>query len=130
MIEFISVLGTSILGAQICFYLIHDRRMSTVRASSGSTLAFAILIGLLPIPFITTLRAAFFGATFVGMSDRSRLGRRRVLLASFIFSVIFTLLVPLFKGFGGTLGTAAFISSSAAFLFHKLAKKFIPLEPS
>jgi uncharacterized membrane protein len=107
-----SVLLIAILGAEITFYLIHKKHISTVRASSASTLIFAVSAVALQLPFGNVLPAAFFGATFVGMTDKSRLGAKRVFAASLIFGLIFTFLIPFAQGFGGGLGAAAFVSCS------------------
>ena len=111
----ISVILVSILGAQVTFHLTHKGRIPVVRASSASTLIFSLLIGLSNIPFVAVLQAAFFGATFVGMTDKARLGWKRVFVASLIFGVIFIFLIPLAQGIGGGLGAAAFVSSAAAY---------------
>ncbi|WP_373997818.1 hypothetical protein [Bdellovibrio bacteriovorus] len=118
----LSVILVSVLGAQATFYLIHERRISTVRASSGPTLLFALIVSLLPITFITTLQAAFFGSTFVGMTDKSRMGKKRVLVSSVIFALIYSFLVPLAKGIGGGLGAAAFVSCAIVFLLAKIVR--------
>jgi hypothetical protein len=57
------------------------------------------------------------------MTDKSRMGRKRVLIASLLFGLIFTFLIPFAEGIGGGLGTAAFLSSSCTYLLGKLAKK-------
>jgi hypothetical protein len=119
------VLLSAILGAQVTYFLIHKRHMPTVRASSGPALMFALLVGTLNIPFVGALQAAFFGATFVGMTDKSRLGWKRVFLASVIFGLIFTFLIPFAKGIGGGLGAAAFVSSAVVYTIGKIVKKLI-----
>lgn len=119
----LSVLAVAVLGAEITFFLIHKAHWPTVRASSAATLVFASLIGLLHVPFVGALQAAFFGATFVGMTDKSRLGWKRVLLASLIFGMIFVFLIPLAQGFGGGLGAAAFVSSSVIYSVSKVLMK-------
>lgn len=119
----ISVLLVSILGAEITYHLIHKFHQPTVRASSLSALLFALAISAMNISFGGALQAAFFGATFVGMTDKSRLGWKRVFVASLIFGLIFVFLIPLAKGIGGSLGTAAFVSSSAVYLLGKVVLK-------
>jgi hypothetical protein len=117
------VLLASMLGAQITYFLIHKRQMPTVRASSGPALIFSLLVGTLNVPFVGALQAAFFGATFVGMTDKSRLGWKRVFFASIIFGLIFTFLIPFAKGIGGGLGAAAFVSSAVSYVIGKVIKK-------
>lgn len=119
------VLIASVLGAEITYHLIHKSHWPTVRASSAPTLIFAMLVGTLSIPFVGALQAAFFGATFVGMTDKSRLGWKRVLIASLIFGLLFTFLIPLAKGIGGGLGAAAFVSSAAVYALTKAARPWL-----
>lgn len=118
----LTVILVSILGAQTTFYLIHEKRFSTVRASSGPTLLFALIVSLWPLTFVTTLQAAFFGATFVGMTDKSRMGKKRVLISSVIFALIYSFLVPMVKDVGGGLGAAAFVSCAVVFLLAKAVR--------
>lgn len=117
------LIAASILGAEITYYLIHKRKWPAVRASSAPSLVFAVLIGFTNLPFVLGLQAAFFGATFVGMTDKSRLGWKRVLLASVVFALILYYLIPLVKGFGGGLGAAAFVSSAAIYTVDKIFRR-------
>lgn len=121
----LSVLLVAAIGAELTFYLIHKKHVSTVRASSASTLLFALSALVLQLPFGNVLPAAFFGATFVGMTDKSRLGSKRVFAASMIFGMIFTFLIPLAQGFGGGLGAAAFVSCAFVHLAGKAMIKFM-----
>jgi hypothetical protein len=119
----LSVLLVAALGSGLTFYLIHKKHVSTVRASSASTLVFALSALVLQLPFGNVLPAAFFGATFVGMTDKSRLGAKRVFAASMIFGLIFTFLIPLAQGFGGSLGAAAFVACSVVHVAGLLMSK-------
>lgn len=128
----LGVLLVAVIGAQLTFFLIHKKHISTVRASSASTLIFAVAAWALQFPFGNVLPAAFFGATFVGMTDKSRLGAKRVFAASLIFGLIYTFLIPLAQGFGGGLGAAAFVSCAVVdltgrFLLKVLSRDVNPL---
>lgn len=103
------------LGAETTFALIHRFRFSTIRASTISTLVFAGLVYLAQFPEPRVLQAAFFGATFVGMTDRSRMGWKRVLIASQIFALCYLFLVPFAQGVGGGLGAVAFLSCAIVY---------------
>lgn len=116
---FLMILVVSVVGAEVTFWLIHHKHLSTVRASSAATLIFCLLTMGITSPLIAPLQASFFGATFVGMTDKSRLGWKRVFLASLLFGLFFYFLIPLAHGIGGGLGAAAFVSCS---LIHLLAK--------
>ena len=122
MIQLLIALA-SLAGAQVTFYLIHKKRLSPVRASSAATLAFALATVLLHYPFITSLQAAFFGATFVGMTSNSRMGRKRLCLAALLFAAIFTCILPSLRGLGGGLGSAAFVASSMVYFVEKALRR-------
>jgi len=109
-VKVIVVCLVAALGAEITFTLIHRFRFSTIRASTLSTLIFAGGIFLANFPDQRVLQAAFFGATFVGMTDKSRLGWKRVLIASQVFALCYIFLIPLAQGVGGGLGASAFLS--------------------
>lgn len=121
----LGVLLVAAIGAEITFYLIHKKHVSTVRASSAATLSFALAAAALNLPFGNVLPAAFFGATFVGMTDKSRMGAKRVFAASVIFGLIFTFLIPLAQGFGGGLGAAAFVSCSVVHFAGRFMMKLL-----
>ena len=125
MIVHVLVMLASVLGAQSTFYLIHHKQFSTVRASSGSTLIFALVTSVFSFSFIPVLQASFFGATFVGMTSKSRMGRKRVLVASLAFALIFIFVLPSLKGLGGGLGTAAFVSTTGVYLVSQVWRKFL-----
>ncbi|WP_148278830.1 hypothetical protein [Bdellovibrio bacteriovorus] len=117
------VMLLSFLGAELTFFLIHRYHFPTVRASSGLTLVFAGFLALFNLPFVGVLQAAFFGATFVGMTDRSRMGWKRVFLASQIYGLIYFFLIPFARGFGGGLGAAAFVSIATVYSADKILRK-------
>ncbi|WP_413580910.1 hypothetical protein [Bdellovibrio sp. HCB288] len=117
------VLLVSILGAQATYFLIHHKHWPTVRASAFPALLFVIFLRLSGVNWDGALQGAFFGATFVGMTDKSRLGWKRVLVASLVYGVIFTFLIPLARGVGGGLGAAAFASCSVVYILTNFAKK-------
>ncbi|UOF01538.1 hypothetical protein [Bdellovibrio reynosensis] len=115
---------TSLIGAQLTYFLIHKKHLTTVRASAAPALIFSVIITTLPIPFSAALRAGFLGATFVGMTDKSRLGWKRVAVASFIYGLVFYFLLPLVDGFGGGLGAAAFTSCGLVFFLDKAFRRY------
>ena len=124
MMNHLLVTLAAVLGAQVTFYLIQDKHVTPVRASSASTLIFALTTFILPFPFINALQASFFGSTFVGMTAKTRMGRKRVLGASLLFAAIFIFALPLFQGLGGGLGTAAFLASAAVHVAFRIFKKW------
>ncbi|XGC79812.1 hypothetical protein ACES2L_10770 [Bdellovibrio bacteriovorus] len=118
------ILISSVLGSQLTYFLVHKKHLTTVRASAAPALIFSLVVSSLPIPFAAPLRAGFLGATFVGMTDKSRLGWKRVFAASVIYGLVFYFLLPLVDGFGGGLGAAAFASCGFIFFLDKVFKKY------
>lgn len=124
MMNHLLVTLAAVIGAQATFYLIQEKHLSPVRASSASTLAFALVTLFLPVAFVTSMNASFFGSTFVGMTAKTRMGRKRVFGASLLFAVIFIFVLPYFQGLGGGLGTAAFIASAIVHATFRIFKKW------
>jgi hypothetical protein len=108
MIAFGLILLTCLAAAHLTYFLSHEKKMGPVRASSLATLAFIAFTFWIPFALIPKLQAAFFGASFVGMSDTSRLNEKQIVLASMIFSVCFYAISHFKVGLGGTLGATAF----------------------
>lgn len=112
------LLGTilvSLLGTHATYWLTHRRRMSSVRAAGLSSIAFVALAWASHWPFLLALQPAFFGATFVAMSEPFRLAEKRVLAAGVVFALILFGLQQIdflhfHGGLGGTLGGAAFVA--------------------
>ncbi len=90
-----------------------------VRASSLFTLIFIGLTFTLPFAVIPTLHAACLGASFVGMTEPTRLSRKELAFASLIFAFIFQFLIIYLKGFGGALGLSAFVSCLVTYFIFK-----------
>lgn len=124
MIMTAGIFAVAVIGAESTFSLIHRFKMSTIRASCLATLVFCGLLSLIPADFkVMPLQAAFFGATFVGMTDKSRMGAKRVLIASLLFALIYIFLIPLARGFGGGLGAAAFVSCAIIYSLSRYVFK-------
>ena len=104
------ILLISLLGAHVTYWLSHHTKMGAIRASALSTLVFVAVTSPFSFLILAKLQAAYFGATFVGMSDASRLGEKRILLAAVIFGAIFSFLLRFRGGIGGTLGASAFVA--------------------
>jgi hypothetical protein len=132
------ILLASLAGAHFTYLLCQKRGMNPVRASALLSLLFCVLASLaaqakasviasnldnLPIQ---SLQLAFFGGTFVGMSEARRLCERRVLLAGAVFAVVDYFLAEANPGIGGFFGLAAF----AACLIIAILKPMKPKETS
>lgn len=118
MVNFLIIL----LVSQIATQLTHN--YGTVRASAGFTLAFIGLTFAFPFAIVPTLHAVFLGSSFVGMTDPKRLSRVQLMIASFIFCLIFTFILGHLQGFGGTLGVSAFSACGITYFTWGFLKKF------
>ena len=112
------IIVASLVGAHSTFRLAQRPGLGAIRSS---TLASLLLVAL-TLPFgwvlVPKLQAAFFGASFVGMSDAKRLAEKHIFLAALIFSACFFGLSLLPISLGGSLGASAFLS---CLLTHALA---------
>lgn len=111
----IPTLFTALLGAHLTYWLTHRKKMNVIRAASLSSLTFIMIANILGSPILLSLRPAFFGSTFVAMSEPSRLSEKKVLCASIVFGIILYELqkvdfVHYRGGIGGTLGGTAFLA--------------------
>jgi len=108
-------------------------KISSVIASSGLTLIIFLITNLLGVKGLIdkqltgSIPAYFMGASFIGMSTKDVLSSIGLAgLAGAFFSIILFNISPLFKGFGGGLGTVACISvlmvTSVAKLINRLKK--------
>ena len=116
----LDIITVSLLGGGATFGLSRLPYSNAIRASSVSTLCFyGVLLCITNAETAQSLSAWFFGGSFVGMSDRSRLLWWEVLIASGIFGVLGALLLPLLEGVDGALGVCAFVSVVIVYLCRK-----------
>lgn len=123
---------TAILGASVTYWLNHDLRVGAIRASTGATLAFVLLTWPVSYAGIPVLRAAFFGATFVGMCTTERFTRRQVIVGAILYSLIYLLILSApgpVREPGGLLGTSAFLAGVAVAGFDWLWGKLVERNP-
>lgn len=113
------------LGSLGTYWLVHKRHTGAIRASSGLTLAFT---GFLYLASYTDpqINILFFGSTFVGMTDHSRMGYKRVLISSQLFLFFYSLISFYLGGLGGGLGASAFLACFMIFTIAKFVKKYSP----
>jgi len=107
---YLLIIAASLLGAHFTFRLAQGTHLGAIRSSTMASLLFVAVTtpsGWLLAP---KLQAAFFGASFVGMSDAGRLSERYILLAALIFSALFFAVSQLPISLGGSLGTSAFLA--------------------
>lgn len=108
--KFFLVLGLSVLSTQLTRWIIKEKELTPIRASTMLTLAFVLMTFPFEFEHKQLLQSAFLGATFVGMSDAGKMSEKRLFFASIFYSVIFCYILPYNIGLGGALGFAAFTS--------------------
>ncbi|MHA7944545.1 hypothetical protein ACJOV8_015820 [Formosa sp. 3Alg 14/1] len=106
---------TGILGATLTFYVNEHLKQGAVRASALLTLIVSLFFYYFPEvlnPYLTqNIPTAFIGASFVGMvSSKAIIHYRWLIIAGIIFSIIYINKSMFFQGYGGALGTSAFIA--------------------
>ncbi len=113
----------ALFGAVISYVLQHRFKQNAVFASAGPSLLFA----LVSIPLFSLgafYSAVFFSASFIGMSDRTRLKNVYwVILTGLVLGILYDLMTPLFNGAGGKLGTLALLSALIVFGFEKVVTR-------
>lgn len=92
-----------ISGVFITYSLNHFLSVSVVLAST--------LVGLLGGLFLKKYQVALYCGSFAGMVSLSLFGFVEVSILSLVCAFIYIMTKPLFKGYGGKLGTIAFMSS-------------------
>lgn len=118
--QFVSTLVVSLFGAVIPYWLVNKYNVSPVRASAIPSFIVAIPLQILPISgFIALVPVIFFGASFVGMSNKKVLGLGALFITSLLFGGVIHFILPLFNGYGGTLGTTACLCCLVGVLFQK-----------
>ncbi|MFG1492855.1 hypothetical protein [Halobacteriovorax sp. ZH4_bin.1] len=118
----ITAIGVSLIGALSTFHLSHFKKIGAVRASALLTLvAYAILYFI--VPNYEMMAVIFFGSTFVGMSCPTKMHNYTIIIGAVFFALFFQYLVPYLKGYGGALGTSAFLSVLVIQLVLYLGRK-------
>ncbi|PNW26086.1 hypothetical protein [Formosa algae] len=111
----IIIIITGILGATSTYYVNEHLKQGAVRASAILSLIVSLAFYCFPDVLNTYLTqnipAAFIGASFVGMVSSKAIHHYRwLIIAGIIFSVIYLNKSTFFRGYGGALGTSAFIA--------------------
>lgn len=124
----VATLLASLAGAQSTYTLAHKLKMNSIRAASTSSLVFVAIAYFSKNPLLLSLQPAFFGSTYVSMSEPHRLSEGKVMLAGTLFGVILLILqqsefVHFHGGIGGTLGGTAFIACILVYWLQYLLLK-------
>lgn len=100
------------LGVIVTYSMVHFLGLSAVLASG--------ITGLLGYVFLKKYEVAIYCGSFAGMVSVALFNYYEVAVLALVCGFIFILTKPLFAGYGGKLGTVAFMSSLITFsLFHE-----------
>lgn len=119
----IIIIITSILGATLTFYVSESLKQGAVKASA----LLALIVGLFFYIFPELLNAyltknipvVFIGASFIGMAaPKNHNNYRLLVIASILFSIVYINKSSFFNGYGGALGTLAFIALISALVLN------------
>ncbi len=113
----------SIIGGISTFYLSEKLKWGPVKSSAVLALFFSLIVYIInylyPINYAFYL-ALFYGSTFIGMTSNEVFSVKKIVFASILFGLIYSLANPYFNLAGGSLGTAACISVIVVYLAQKL----------
>jgi uncharacterized membrane protein YqgA involved in biofilm formation len=109
------IIISAILGATVTFYVSDKFKQSAVRSSALLSLIVGLIFHFSPEMFNAYLSKniplVFIGSSFIGMvSSKVQASYLRLAVAAILFSSVFINKSHFFEGFGGALGTLAFIS--------------------
>ncbi|WP_223177616.1 hypothetical protein [Psychroflexus maritimus] len=119
MLNHLILIFSSSLGAAAT-YMLHKNGLSVVVASCIVGLLGALFGHLFNLPHLALV---VFAGTFVGMTSTNLASLGLVVLGGLVCGIIYILSLKLFVGFGGKLGTTAFLSTLFVWgLFYLLQK--------
>ncbi|WP_299781612.1 hypothetical protein [uncultured Formosa sp.] len=124
----IIIIITGVLGATLTFYVNEHLSQGAVRASALLSLIVSLFFYCFPDvlnPYLTqNIPTAFIGASFVGMVSSKAISHYSwLIIAGIIFSIIYINKSTFFRGYGGALGTSAFIALLATMAIPLVFKK-------
>lgn len=125
----ITIILASVLGATVTFYVSEQLKQGPVRASALLSLTIGLFFYCFPnvlnVYLTQNIPLVFIGASFIGMASPK--GKNNYLLLAFaglLFSIVYINKSAFFKGYGGALGTLAFIALITTLFFaHLLTHK-------
>ncbi|MCH8534669.1 MAG: hypothetical protein LAT51_06330 [Flavobacteriaceae bacterium] len=120
MFNHLILILASSLGA-VATYLLHKNGLSVVVASCLIGLLGALLGHFFNLPHLALV---IFAGTFVGMTSVNVGSLGLVTLGGLVCGIIYILSLKLFVGFGGKLGTTAFLSTLVVWGLFYLMNKF------
>lgn len=106
-------------GCYLTRLLVAQKSVSSVRASSGITLLFALLIEQSSLDVNQIYLSSVLSGTLLGMTDAKRLADKELCLAAIIYWLIFMYVIALNPGLGGAFGLGSFVATVIVFNFKK-----------
>ncbi|QNK76198.1 MULTISPECIES: hypothetical protein [Winogradskyella] len=121
MNEFILIIS-GILGATLTFFISEKLRQGAVKASALLSLIVGLFFYCFPdllSPYLTKhIQIVFIGSSFIGMVSASTMKSYTLLaIAGTLFTIIYMSKKNVFNGYGGSLGTLAFVSLLSTMAF-------------
>ncbi|MFT5253434.1 MAG: hypothetical protein ACI87N_002471 [Flavobacteriales bacterium] len=115
MMNIVVIIMSGILGSTVTFYIGDKFKQSAVRSSALLSLIVALFFYFFPeilnAYLSKNIPLVFIGTSFIGMVSAKVQGSYfRLAVAGILFSTVYINKSHFFQGFGGALGTLAFIS--------------------
>ncbi|WP_298952727.1 hypothetical protein [uncultured Nonlabens sp.] len=113
--NYVIIIMVGIIGSVFTYYVNEHLKQGAVRASALLALIVGLFFYLFPHVLNEYLSKSipivFIGTSFIGMVDSHSKGSYlRLAIAGILFSIIYIYKAKFFNGFGGGLGTMAFIA--------------------
>ena len=125
IIEGLYLVIASVVGAVLTRVISNLKDVSIVQASSVVGLIFVVFFDYETFSLSPYIALCGFGASFVGMTNKDQMKNGLIVgLGGLLFGIIFYLESNLFGGFGGKLGTTAFISSLVVIGITRVMQSF------
>lgn len=126
--NYLIIIITGTTGAVLTFYLSENKKQGPVRASAILSLIVGLFFYSFPEalnPYLTKhIPIVFVGTSFIGMvSSKTVANQKTIALAGVLFSIIYINKNHTFEGYGGSLGTMAFIALLTSMGFVVLVSK-------
>ncbi|RCW89947.1 hypothetical protein [Winogradskyella arenosi] len=113
---------SGILGATLTFFISEKLKQGPVKASALLALVVGLFFYCFPNwldPYLTKhIQVVFIGASFIGMVSASTMKNYALLaIAGTLFTLIYMSKRNVFNGYGGSLGTLAFVALLSTMAF-------------
>jgi FtsH-binding integral membrane protein len=124
---FFVIFFTALFAVFITNYLNIRHKLGPIKASVYSSVVVSLIFYIInsnisPTESTLVIPLVFFGASFIGMANEKHLNSNySKIIAALIFSIIYVNTRNIFVGYGGGLGTIAFISVLITYAVNKIS---------